>query len=179
MFHFLLYSSYAVNSNSHEKSYTKLMDHSMHHHDQPSLNKTAASATLHCLTGCSIGEVLGMIISTGLNWSATPSIAISILLAFIFGYSLSILPLRKHGLSIKRSMKLALAADTASITTMEIADNVFILLVPGAIYAGLNTALFWTSLFISLVVAYADAFPLNKYLISKGKGHAVVHEFHH
>lgn len=150
-----------------------------HHHQQPSLNKTAASATLHCLTGCSIGEVLGMVISTGYGWSATPSVVLSVLLAFIFGYLLSILPLRKHGLGIKQSMKLALASDTASITTMEITDNAFILLVPGAIHAGLSTTLFWSSLAISLVVAYAVAFPLNKYLISKGKGHAVVHEFHH
>jgi len=151
----------------------------MDHNHQASLNKTAASATLHCLTGCAIGEVLGMIISTALLWSAFPSIVLSVALAFLFGYLLSIIPLLKHGLSLKKSLKLALLSDTASITVMEITDNLFILLIPGAIHAGLNTGLFWVSLFVSLVVAYIVAFPLNRYLISHGKGHAVVHEYHH
>lgn len=156
------------------------VDHAGHHAmHQLSLSKTAASATLHCLTGCAIGEVLGMIISTALAWSAGPSIAISVVLAFIFGYTLSIIPLLRHGLSVKKSMSLALASDTASIAIMEISDNIFILLVPGAIYAGLNTALFWISLIVSLFVAYAVAFPLNRYLIARGKGHAVVHQYHH
>lgn len=144
-----------------------------------SLNKTAASATLHCLTGCAIGEVLGMIISTILGWPAAPSIAISIVLAFLFGYLLSIRPLIRHGLGIKKSLKIALAADTASITVMEITDNGFILLVPGAIHAGLGTLLFWASLALSLVVAFVFAFPLNRYLIARGKGHALAHMHHH
>ena len=144
-----------------------------------SLNKTAASATLHCLTGCAIGEVVGMIISTGLNWSNAASIAISIVLAFVFGYSLSIRPLLKHGMSLNQSLKLAFAADTASIATMELADNGFILLVPGAINAGLNTSLFWVSLLVSLIVAFAVAFPVNRFLIGRGKGHAVMHDHHH
>ena len=114
------------------------------------LNKTAASATLHCLTGCAIGEIIGMIISTAWNWSAVPSIVISIVLAFVFGYSLSMLPLLRHGLGFKKAARVALVADTASIATMELADNAFILVVPGAIYAGLNTGLFWISLVISL-----------------------------
>jgi hypothetical protein len=143
-----------------------------------SLNKTAASATLHCLTGCAIGEVAGMVIATGLKWSAIPSIAISVILAFIFGYALSLRPLVKHGLALKKSLKLAFASDTASITTMEIADNAFILAVPGAINAELNSALFWISLAVSLAVAFAVAFPLNRWLIARGKGHAVVHEYH-
>jgi hypothetical protein len=142
------------------------------------LNHTAASATLHCLTGCAIGEVLGMIISTGFSWGTWPSIAISIILAFLFGYGLSMLPLLRHGLDLKQAGKVALAADTASITTMELADNAFILLVPGAINAGLNTGLFWISLIISLAVAFAAAFPLNRYLIARGKGHAVAHQYH-
>lgn len=146
---------------------------------QKSLNGTAASATLHCLTGCAIGEVVGMIISTGFNWSNTPSVAISILLAFVFGYGLSIRPLLRYGLTLKKSLSLAFAADTASISTMEIADNGFILAVPGAINAGLNNALFWISLAISLAIAFAVAFPVNRFLISRGKGHAVVHEYHH
>jgi len=142
------------------------------------LTRTAASATFHCLTGCAIGEVVGMIISTALAWTAAPSVALSILLAFVFGYSLSMRPLLAHGLGLRRALQLALAADTASIATMELADNVFILVVPGAIYAGLNTALFWVSLLISLVLAFAAAFPLNRYLIVRGKGHAVVHRYH-
>ena len=145
---------------------------------EQSLNKVAASATLHCLTGCAIGEVAGMVISTALNWSNTPSVIISIVLAFGFGYSLSIRPLLRHGLGLKKSLKLALASDTASITTMEAADNAFILLVPGAINARLNTGLFWVSLLVSLVVAFAVAWPVNRWLISRGKGHAVMHEYH-
>jgi len=144
----------------------------------PSLNKTAASATLHCLTGCAIGEIVGMIISTALVWSATPSVVLSIALAFVFGYGLSIRPLLRHGLGLRRAMRLAFAADTASITTMEIVDNLFILAVPGEIYAGLNSLLFWWSLIISLVIAFAVAFPVNRWLIARGKGHAVVHEYH-
>jgi len=143
------------------------------------LNRTAASATLHCLTGCAIGEIVGMVISTALSWSNTASIILSIVLAFVFGYSLSMRPLLRHGLGLKKSMRLALASDTASIATMEASDNIFILLVPGAISASLNTALFWVSLAISLVVAFAVAFPLNRWLIARGKGHAVLHEYHH
>ncbi|HMH30941.1 MAG TPA: DUF4396 domain-containing protein [Methylomirabilota bacterium] len=143
------------------------------------LNRTAASATLHCLTGCAIGEILGMIISTALSWGAAASIVISIVLAFVFGYGLSIRPLLAHGLKLPKALKLALASDTASIATMELADNAFILAVPGAIHAGLTTGLFWASLLLSLVVAFLVAFPLNRYLISKGKGHALLHEHHH
>lgn len=151
-------------------------DHKHHHDSSP--NKTAASATLHCLTGCAIGEVLGMIISTALAWSTAPSIAISVLLAFVFGYSLTMRPLLLGGIGLKRALKLALAADTASIAVMELADNGFILAVPGAINAGLNSVLFWSSLLTSLVVAFMFAFPLNKYLIARGKGHAIVHANH-
>lgn len=120
-----------------------------------------------------------MIISTGLKWSSFPSVLISIVLAFVFGYSLSVRPLLKHGLGLSKSLKVALAADTASIATMEISDNAFILAVPNAINAGLNTELFWLSLIVSLIVAFVVAFPVNRYLIQKGKGHAVVHQYHH
>jgi hypothetical protein len=119
-----------------------------------------------------------MIISTGLSWSTWPSVVISIVLAFVFGYSCSISLLLRHGLALKRALKLALAADTVSIATMELTDNAFILAVPNAINATLDTALFWTSLILSLVVAFMAAFPVNRYLIARGKGHAVVHEFH-
>lgn len=144
-----------------------------------SINKTAASATLHCLTGCAIGEVIGMIITTALGWAAFPSVILSIVLAFLFGYSLSILPILRHGIAFKAALLLVLAADTVSIAVMELADNGFVLLVPGAINAELTTSLFWISLIISLAVAFIAAFPVNKYLIQHGKGHAVVHEFHH
>src|SRR5438105_11596570 len=129
------------------------------------ISRTAASATFHCLTGCAIGEVLGMVVATALKWSAAPSIAISIILAFAFGYSLTIRPLLSHGLSFNKSLRLALASDTASISAMELTDNAFILVVPNAINANLDSALFWWSLLVSLVVAAAVAYPLNFWLI--------------
>lgn len=144
-----------------------------------SLNRTALSATLHCLTGCAIGEVLGMLLSTALNWSNLANVITSIALAFVFGYSFSMIPLLRNGLGLKQALVLALAADTVSIATMELADNGFVLAVPGAIDAGLDTALFWVSLLVSLGVAFAAAFPVNRYLIARGKGHAVIHEHHH
>ncbi|MDB5161349.1 MAG: hypothetical protein JWO96_729 [Candidatus Saccharibacteria bacterium] len=146
--------------------------------DNGSINRTAASATLHCLTGCAIGEVVGMIISTALKWSTTPSVIISIVLAFFFGYFLSVRPLLRHGINFRKALKVALAADTASITVMELSDNAFILAVPGAINATLSSFLFWISLSVSLVVAFLVAFPLNRYLISRGKGHALAHQYH-
>jgi len=144
-----------------------------------SINKVAALATLHCLIGCAIGEVLGMILSTAWNWQPIPSVIFSIVLAFIFGYSLSIIPVLRHGIDIRKALRLVLAADTLSIIVMEITDNSFILLVPGAIHAGLDTGLFWISLVLSLGVAFVAAFPVNRYLIQRGKGHAVMHDFHH
>lgn len=136
-------------------------------------------ATLHCLTGCAIGEVLGMVISSALNWPALPSIILAISLAFIFGYSFSLIPLLRGGLGLHKALGLVLAADTLSIAVMEIVDNGFILAVPGAIHAGLNTPLFWISMALALVAAFIAAFPVNRYLIAKGMGHAVVHEYHH
>jgi hypothetical protein len=146
---------------------------------QPSLNRLAASATLHCLIGCGIGEVLGMIISSHLGWSAAPSVALAVGLAFLFGYGFSMWPLLKSSMPFRKVLGLALAADTASITTMEIVDNAFILAVPGAIHAELDSLLFWLSLAAALAVAFAITFPLNRWLISRGKGHAVMHEHHH
>lgn len=144
-----------------------------------SANKTAFLATLHCLTGCAVGEVLGMILSTALQWSTLPSVILSIALAFLFGYTFSTVPLLRGGLTLKKALTLALAADTVSIAVMELADNGFILIVPGAIHAGLDTTLFWISLVLSLIAAFIAAFPVNKYLIAKGRGHAVVHQYHH
>jgi hypothetical protein len=141
--------------------------------------RTAVSATLHCLTGCAIGEVLGMILSTAFGWGDTASIAVSIVLAFTFGYALTSLPLLRAGLPPRRVARLAGASDTVSIATMEVVDNLFILVVPGAIAAGLDTALFWWSLAVGLGIAFVVAVPVNRALISRGKGHAVVHEHHH
>src|SRR5919106_726373 len=143
------------------------------------LNRTAFSATLHCLTGCAIGEVLGMVIGTVLGWGNVATIALAIVLAFFFGYSLTMLPLLRAGLSLATALPLAFASDTLSITIMEIVDNLIVVLIPGAMDAGLSSALFWGSLAFALAVAFVAAFPVNRWLIARGKGHAVVHEYHH
>ena len=158
------------------------MDHSHHGHHahpaQPSLNRTAWSATLHCLTGCAIGEVLGMVIGTALGWGNGATIALAVVLAFFFGYLLTLRPLLAQ-MSFASAARLALAADTASITVMEIVDNAIMLVIPGAMDAGLGAPLFWASLAFSLAVAAVAAFPVNRWLIGRGKGHAVVHAHHH
>jgi hypothetical protein len=154
------------------------MDHASEGDGQESLNRLALSATTHCLTGCAIGEVLGMVIATALGWGNVASIGISIVLAFFFGYSLTLGPVLRAGVPPQRALPLAFASDTASITVMEITDNAFILLVPGAIAAGLGQALFWWSLAVSLLVAFVFAFPLNRWLIARGRGHAVIHAYH-
>jgi len=143
-----------------------------------SLNRTAFSATVHCLTGCSIGEVLGMVIGSALGWSNFAIIVLAIVLAFFFGYGLTMLPLLRSGMALGVVLPLALASDTLSITVMEIVDNLIIVVIPGAMNAGLGSLLFWGSLAFALVVAGVAAFPVNRYLISRGKGHAVVHEHH-
>jgi hypothetical protein len=148
------------------------------HHDGGSLNRTAMKATLHCLTGCAIGEVLGMVISTALGLGNAASIVIAVALAFLFGYGLTLRPVLAAGIPFRRAAGLAFASDTLSITTMEIVDNAFILIVPGAIAAGLSDSLFWWSLAVSLAIAFAAAVPVNRYLIARGKGHAVMHEYH-
>jgi hypothetical protein len=148
-------------------------------HMRDSSWRTATSATLHCLTGCAIGEVLGMIIATAAGWSTVPSIAISVALAFLFGYALTGLSLLRAGLALATVIPLALAADTLSIATMEVVDNLFLVVVPGAIDAALSDALFWWSLAVALAVAFVVTVPVNRALIRRGKGHAVVHEHHH
>ena len=147
-------------------------------HGNSSLNRSAFQATTHCLTGCAIGEVLGMIIATALGWGNTASIAISVVFAFLFGYSLTLGPVLRANVPLRRAAGLTLASDTLSITTMEIVDNAFILIVPGAIAAWLGDAPFWWSLGLSLVIAFIAAFPVNRWLIARGRGHAVVHELH-
>jgi hypothetical protein len=144
-----------------------------------SLNRLAFSATAHCLTGCAIGEVLGMVIGTALGWGSFATIALAVALAFFFGYSLTMLPLLRSGLALATVLPLALASDTLSITVMEIVDNLIMLAVPGAMEAGLASFLFWGALAFALLVAFVAAFPVNRYLIARGKGHAVVHEYHH
>jgi Domain of unknown function (DUF4396) len=143
-----------------------------------SLNRTAFSATLHCLTGCAIGEVLGIVIGTVLGWSTVATIALAIVLAFFFGYGLTMLPLLRSGMALGAALPLAFASDTLSITVMEIVDNLIIVVIPGAMDAGLGSLLFWGSLAFALAVAFVAAFPVNRYLISRGKGHAVVHKQH-
>jgi len=143
-----------------------------------SLNRVAFSATAHCLTGCAIGEVLGMVIGTALGWGDWPTIALAVALAFFFGYSLTMMPLLRSGLALAAAIPLALASDTFSIAVMEIVDNAVMLLVPGAMEAGLTNLLFWGSLAFALAVAFAAAFPLNRWLIARGLGHAVVHARH-
>ena len=143
-----------------------------------SLNRTALSATLHCLTGCAIGEVLGMVIGTALGWGNVATVALAVVLAFVFGYSLTMLPLLRSGMALAAVLPLAFAADTISITVMEIVDNLVMLVIPGAMEAGLSSPLFWGSLAFALIVAFVAAFPVNRYLIARGRGHAAVHEHH-
>ena len=146
--------------------------------DGTSMRQLAFSATVHCLTGCAIGEVLGMVIGTGLGWDDLPTIALSVTLAFVFGYSLTLRPLLASGLAFAAAARLALAADTLSITVMEIVDNAIMLLIPGAMEAGPRSALFWGSLVVALGIAFVAAFPVNYWLIRRGRGHAVVHQHH-
>jgi hypothetical protein len=140
--------------------------------------RTAISATLHCLTGCAIGEVLGMVIATALGWGNVASVVLAVALAFVFGYGLTIRPVLAAGIGFRRAAGVALASDTVSIGTMELVDNAFILLVPGAIAAGLGDGLFWWSLGASLAIAFVLTVPVNRFLIARGRGHAVVHELH-
>jgi hypothetical protein len=140
------------------------------------LDQVALSATLHCLTGCAIGEVLGMVIGTAAGLANWPTVAISVVLAFLFGYGLTSLPLLRSGMALAAVIPVALASDTLSIATMELVDNAIILLVPGALEAGVGNVLFWGSLAVALVVAGIAAFPVNRALIARGRGHAAVHE---
>jgi hypothetical protein len=148
-------------------------------HGGQSLNRLAASATNHCLTGCVIGEVTGMTIATALSWGDVASIALAVALAFVFGYSLTSLPLLRAGLALAAIVPIALAADTLSIVIMEVIDNAFMLLVPGAIEAGLGDLRFWLPLLGGFAIAWPFAFAVNRVMIGRGKGHAVVHEYHH
>jgi hypothetical protein len=147
-------------------------------HDPSAVNRLALSATVHCLTGCAIGEVLGMVLATWWGWGDVASIVLAVVLAFFFGYGLTSLPLLRAGMSVREVAPLAFASDTASIATMEIVDNLFILIVPGAISAGLGDPLFWWSLAIGLLIAGVVAYPVNRWLVARGKGHAAMHAHH-
>jgi hypothetical protein len=162
------------------------MSHEHHNHHAAhaaapqgaALSKLAWSATLHCLTGCAIGEVLGMVIGTAWGWSNLATIALAVVLAFLFGYALTIIPLLRSKLPLRRAHGLAFASDTISITVMEIVDNLMMLVIPGAMDAHIDNPLFWGSLAVALALAALAAFPVNRWLIARGHGHAVVHEHH-
>ncbi|MFF5724159.1 DUF4396 domain-containing protein [[Kitasatospora] papulosa] len=172
------------------------MDHSTHHtgyahdlatdqrHAEPHRHAPkaswpmAAKATLHCLTGCAIGEILGMVVGTALMWGNAPTMVLAIALAFVFGYSFTLFAVRRAGMDFKTAIRVALAADTVSIAVMELIDNGIIALVPGAMDAQLSDGLFWSALLGSLTVAFIVTTPVNKWMIGRGKGHAVVHAYH-
>ncbi len=143
-----------------------------------SRNRMAANATLHCLTGCAIGEILGLLIGTALGLSVGVTIGLAVALAFVFGYSLSTLPLLQAGLGFFAALSVVFAADTLSIATMEMVDNAVMAVIPGAMDAGLVNPVFWVGMMIALAAAFAAAFPVNRYLIGKGKGHALTHQYH-
>jgi hypothetical protein len=144
----------------------------MSHTHGPSLNRLAADATTHCLTGCAIGEVLGLVIAARLGWGTEASILLAVVLAYVFGYAMTLRPLLRSGLALGAALGVAFAADTVSITVMEIVDNAVILLIPGAMDAGLTSLLFWGSLAVGLAIAWVAAFPVNRWLLSRGLGHA-------
>jgi hypothetical protein len=159
-----------------------------HHHGQahegqetptPSLNRLAVSATLHCLTGCAIGEVLGLVIAMALGWGNAASIVLAVLLAFVFGYGFTLVPLVKGGMAWNKAASIAFASDTVSIAVMELMDNAMMLVIPGAMAAGLTDGLFWGSLVLSFAVAFVVTVPINRWLIARGRGHALVHAHHH
>jgi hypothetical protein len=151
----------------------------LHAHAEPDLNRAALSATTHCLIGCAAGEVVGMAIASAAGWSNAASILLAVVLAFVFGYSLTVFPVLRAGLSFRRATGVALASDTVSIAIMEAVDNAFVLLVPGAIDAGLGDAKFWWSIALGFAIAFGPAWAANRWLIGRGRGHALVHGYHH
>jgi hypothetical protein len=156
------------------------MNHHAHHTgEEPSLWRISFSATAHCLTGCAIGEVLGLMIGTAAGWSDTRTLALAVALAFLFGYAFTFAPLIRAGLALGSAVRIALAADTLSIAVMEIIDNSVMMLVPGAMDAGLSSGIFWGALAFALACAFAVAWPVNRWLIGRGRGHAVVHHHMH
>jgi hypothetical protein len=153
-------------------------EHESHEHHAGNLNTMALSATLHCLTGCAIGEIAGLMLGTALGLGNLATIALAVGLAFLFGYTLSTLPLLRAGVAVSTALSVVLAADTLSILTMEVVDNAVMALIPGAMNAGLVNVVFWVSMMIALGVAFVAAYPVNRYLLGKGKGHALTHQYH-
>jgi Domain of unknown function (DUF4396) len=151
----------------------------LHAPAEQNVNRAAFSATTHCLIGCVIGEVVGMAIATALGWGTVAQIALAVILAFVFGYALTLQPVLRAGVGFRQASAIAFASDTVSIAIMEAVDNAFVLLVPGAIDAGLGDAKFWWSIALGFVVAFGPAWAANRWLIARGRGHAVVHEYHH
>ena len=169
--------------NSAESRHAAHHDHHGHHDHAElprtqNLNRTAWLATLHCLSGCAVGEVLGMVIGTALGLSNAATIALAVLLAFAFGYAFTMVPLLRAGMALRQAAPLALLADTASIAVMEVVDNLIMVAIPGAMDAPLSSLVFWSALAFSLAVAAVAAFPLNRWLIARGRGHAAVHAHH-
>ena len=154
--------------------------HEGHHggHHDAGVNAMAVSATLHCLTGCAIGEILGLIIGTAAGLSSGWTIVLAVGLAFVFGFTLSSLPLLRAGLGVGAALSVVVAADTLSIATMEVVDNAVMAIIPGAMNAGLVNTVFWVGMMISLTAAFFAAYPVNRYLLQRGKGHALTHEYH-
>jgi hypothetical protein len=173
-----------MSTHGHDHAQHTAHEHHGHHHGPPpaasgrELTRNAVSATLHCLTGCAIGEVLGMVIGTALGWSDAATVVLAVALAFFFGYGLTMRPVLGAGLGFRQALRVALAADTLSIAVMEIVDNAFILAIPGAMEAGLSSVLFWSTLATALAIAFVVTVPVNRWLIARGQGHAVVHQFH-
>ncbi|MGR3933369.1 DUF4396 domain-containing protein [Streptomyces sp. BRA346] len=168
--------AHGEHGHEHEHGHGNEQGHS--HGNTPANWRMAAQATLHCLTGCAIGEILGMAIGTALAWHNAPTMALAIALAFVFGYALTMRGVLRAGLDLRSALRVALAADTVSIAMMELVDNGTILLFPGAMDATLSDALFWLSLALSFAVAFVLTTPVNKWMIGRGKGHAVVHQYH-
>lgn len=159
--------------------HTSPPDVSSHPVHRQSLNRVAVVATAHCLTGCAIGEVSGLLIGGALGWGNGPTIALAVVLAFIFGFGLTAVPFLRRGYGLRDAARIAFAADAASITIMEIVDNALMLAIPGAMDAPVTSAFFWGSMAVALIVAGVAAFPVNRWLIARGKGHAVAHAHHH
>lgn len=149
----------------------------MSHMSHKNINSIAKSATLHCLTGCSIGEIMGLIIGTIIGLTNPQTIILAVILAFIFGFSLSALPLMKAGLTFSAALTVVFAADTLSIATMELVDNAVMAGIPGAMDAGLVSPLYWVAMSLALLAAFIAAYPVNLFLLKRGKGHALIHEY--
>ncbi|WP_460794079.1 DUF4396 domain-containing protein [Nocardioides pacificus] len=169
-----------AHSHHHEPAGHEAAGHNHDHHDHAAMatRSMAISATLHCLTGCAIGEIAGLMIGTAIGLSTGWTIVLAVSLAFLFGYALSTLPLLKAGLGLGAALSVVLAADTLSIATMEVVDNAVMALIPGAMDAGLVNVLFWVGMMIALTAAFFAAYPVNRYLLARGKGHALTHGFH-